>query len=225
MDKGDRVIVNLGPSNRLYRKYRIDGAIGVIERVYSHSPYTRGGITYGVRIEHKSADNGTGLFWLKDNHLDKILEEIEKLEQQLYKETDDMAINLNNVVEGYKICEAYFNNNGDIYFGIYYEDIKDTPALAVVQLNGRRELATIVRTNVPQEEFERSPGTLTFEVVGIVDDSAYNERKDKLKKRAEIKEKMKERAAKFQEEQFWKMIASEDAEMAELLKEYNKYGK
>jgi hypothetical protein len=128
-------------------------------------------------------------------------------------------------MEGYKICEAYSNNKGDIYFGIYYEDIADIPSLAVVYLNGRRELATIVRTNVPQEELERSQSTLTFEVVGIVDDSAYNERKDKLKKRAEIKYKMKERAAKFQEEQFWKMIASEDAEMAELLKEYNKYGK
>ena len=135
-----------------------------------------------------------------------------------------MAINLNNVMEGYKICEAYFKNDGDIFCGIYYEDI-DVPSLAVVQLNGRREVATIVRTNIPREELERSQDTLTFEVVGIVDDLAFKERKDKLKKRAEIKQKMKERAAKFQEEWLWKMVAAEDEEMAKLFEEYGKYGK
>lgn len=201
-------------SVKSYRQYNLEGHKGYV-RNYRSTPGSPCMITaLAVEIEGKeNPSSARGLFWLKPADL-TIIE----------KENNDMAININNVMEGYKICEAFFKNANEMYYGIYYGEVEDN-SLAVVQFNGRREIVTIVHADITLEELDSDTSYLKFELVGIVDDSAYKDRQEKLKKLKELKVKMQERAAKFREEQFWKMIAQEDVEMAELLKEYDKYAK
>ena len=55
------------------------------------------------------------------------------------------------------------------------------------------------------------------DIMGVADCSLYFAEQARQEKVANLKKQMKERAAKFQEEQFFRMIAKEDAEMQAML--------
>lgn len=61
---------------------------------------------------------------------------------------------------------------------------------------------------------------LVREIVARIDMTAYIDRVAQRKLKAELRQKMEERAAKLQEIALYELLAKEDAEMAELLKEY-----
>ena len=75
-----------------------------------------------------------------------------------------------------------------------------------------------MKSLVPREELKTSH--IDGEVMGVADVDAYILRKENEKKAAELKKKMAERAKAYQEEAFWKMMAKEDPQMAELLAQF-----
>ena len=55
------------------------------------------------------------------------------------------------------------------------------------------------------------------DIMGVADCTLYFAEQARQEKVANLRKQMKERAAKFQEEQFFRMIAKEDAEMQAML--------
>ena len=206
-------------SVKSYYKYNIEGHMGYIRnyRSTTGSPCTINALAVEIEGKENPASE-KGLFWLKPCDLTIIKNE---------KENDDVIsrYSIQKVMEGYKVCVVEISNTGEALPGIHYDEVKECDLVAI-QTNNSILTGTVLRTNVPWSEVDtKGSPAIYFQVIGRVDNKAYNERQEKLKKRSELKEKMKERAAKFQEEQFWKMIAAEDKEMANLLEEYNKYAK
>ena len=62
------------------------------------------------------------------------------------------------------------------------------------------------------------------EIICKIDMTAYNDRKARAKRRAELKGKMEAKVKELQETAIFEMLAKEDAGLAEMLKEFKELG-
>lgn len=62
------------------------------------------------------------------------------------------------------------------------------------------------------------------EIICKIDMTAYNDRKARAKRRAELKGRMEAKVRELQETAIFEMLAKEDARLAEMLKEFKELG-
>lgn len=204
--EGDLIrVLSVPPKYKEFR-YKVFNCEGVIVDTHYAS---KGSI--GIKIDGVENDKSEkGIFWLSKNEITKIKEK----ENKTMNINDYLKKNYNfyiTVKPGNKDKTEVQIYTGELNIGDY-----------VICNNNYSDGALSVR--IVKEALDKDELiniSITGEIMGVADVSKYFERKDKEKKAAELKKKMIERAKKYQEESFWRMIANEDAEMAELLKDYD----
>jgi predicted GTPase len=99
----------------------------------------------------------------------------------------------------------------------FFTDIEDLKAgdTVVVDTQNGLQLA-----KVDMVYTEKTPGRATKWVVAKVDLSAHEARLEREKKAAELRKKLEARRKKLEEIAVYRMLAEQDPEMAEILKEY-----
>ena len=84
--------------------------------------------------------------------------------------------------------------------------------------NGALSVRKVMKIDLPRPDVDIAG--IDGDVMGVADCHQYYVEQERLAEMAKIKKQMKARAAKFQEEQFYRLIAQEDAEMAALLENF-----
>ena len=122
--------------------------------------------------------------------------------------------------KNYKFCYTKKNNSTDIEVHAYKGELKVGDYVICDNAYGNNALSVriVIETDVQLKDI--TTNVVDGEVMGVADVSAYLVRKENEKKAKELKKKMAERAKAYQEEAFWRMMAKEDEQMAELLKEF-----
>ena len=200
-----------------YDRYRKDmlNKIGIIKEATKDA---EGDIFVGVYIDGlRNPASAKNLFWFKKGEIKLVNDEGEEI-----KMTVNSYANKN-----YKFCYTSKpgNNSGAMELHAYQGEVKDCDYVICNNNygNGALSVRIVLKTNVLREELETY--NVDGEIMGVADVEAYFVRKDNEKKAAELKKKMMERAKAYQEEAFWKMMAKEDPQMAELLAEYEEVNK
>lgn len=155
----------------------------------------------GVEIDgHKNPGSKYGYYWFSIKSLKVIKEE----HIMLY--------------DGYKTVGVSFlsgtNTSQKYAYACYDESIKEGD-LVVVQ-TGHHGLAVARVTAVPFE----SPVCASREIVAKVDVSAFEDRKERARKRAELKKAMDKKVQELQTEAIYEMLADKNPELREMLEQY-----
>ena len=198
---GDRVRVS---TDRLYHGYRMDGYIGtVMSNGYNSS--------IAVKISGKHNNHsGKGYFYFDQGELVRINASTPDINNMEENKNMTRITNYLNAVrvqfaDHSKPCRERIAN---------FDPSLTIGDLCVVSDNGRYLLATVV------EICESTGEELMAEVVTNVYTADYDNRVAARKAAAEIKAKMEARAKKLQDIALYQMLAKDDPEMAELLKNY-----
>lgn len=122
----------------------------------------------------------------------------------------------------YRIAIVHFidgsNTNVAYQYACYDDDIKEGDICVVKSAHHGFGIAKIHALE------PKNDTVITREIVCKADFTAYNSRENARKRREELKKKMAARAAQLQEVALYAMLAKEDADMSELLKEYEGLG-
>ena len=191
----------------------LDEVTGIIKEVTKGAD---GVVSVGVYIpnQHNPASS-KNLFWFTKKDITLI-----------NKEGEQITMNISHYSnKNYKFCYTTKLNSGVTELHAYQGDLKEGDYVICNNnySNGALSVRIVIKANVPREELETYD--VDGEIMGVADVSAYFTRKENEKKAAELKKKMMERAKAYQEEAFWKMMAKEDQQMAELLAEYEEVNK
>ena len=165
----------------------------------------------GILIDdHYNTRSSTGAFWFPKECL-----EIIKNTNKNNKESNTM-----------KKVEQYTKNHKFALVGkpddierteyVSYLGELNQDDLVVVDYhygNGALSVRKVLQRNVDPVMITSVAG----DIMGVADCTLYFAEQERQEKVANLKKQMKERAAKFQEEQFFRMIAKEDAEMQSML--------
>ena len=197
---GDYVkIINYFPYSSSYlNKYA--GHKGEIQRI--------SGSSIGVKLEGLTNQNsGYGLFWFKREEL--------KLVNKKPQEEYFMDKNYNMVKAKY-LDESI--SKRDIIFAAYESyEVNDY----VVVNSGHHGFVIAQVTAVEDVEGQVQYGR---EIICKVDMSAYEDRKARAKRKAELKGKMEAKVKELQETAIFEMLAEKDEELAKMLKELKELG-
>lgn len=182
-------------------KGRYSGYRGFISRISG----SRIGVTIDGEVNEKS---GYGVFWFDANELKLTKEKIQNQEEYFMdKNYHPIFINF---ISG---------SNTDVpYAYAAYEDY--TEGDYVVVNTGHHGMA-IAKVNSLYADDKVEYGR---EIICKVDMTAYNDRKARAKRRAELKSKMEAKVKELQETAIFEMLAKEDAGLAEMLKEFKELG-
>lgn len=202
-----KVRINNVPAK--YKHLPLQNAIGVIKEI---TPSAEAGVLIGVFIEGQyNPSSSKNLFWFTKNNITIINDKGE-----------DLTMTIASYNKNYKFCYTMKpgNNSGALELHAYQGELHDGNYVICDNNygNGALSVRIVVKSFVPREELETC--CTDGEVMGVADIDAYVLRKENEKKAAELKKKMMERAKAYQEEAFWRMMAKEDPQMAELLAQF-----
>ena len=202
------------PGKYTRRHNELLGMIGVIKEVTTDS---NGEACIGIAVEGvTNTFSQKNLFWFTKNEITVINDEGE-----------DIVMTIASYNKNYKFCYTTKpgNNSGALELHAYQGELHDGNYVICNNNygNGALSVRIVVKSLVPREELETN--NIDGEVMGVADIDAYVLRKENEKKAAELKKKMMERAKAYQEEAFWRMMAKEDPQMAELLAQFEEVNK
>jgi hypothetical protein len=124
------------------------------------------------------------------------------------------------ILDGYdKIAQIELGVYGKNYsFALY--DSENYSVGDKVIVNPRGEYCMGVISEITSKEKFVGNVDITAEVICKIDDSEYLKRVDNRKRRKELLDKMKKKADKIKEMQYFEILAKEDSELAEMMNEY-----
>lgn len=191
------------------RKYPGENLRGLIGTVRTDS-----GTNVSVVLDTvKNPRSSYGCYYFKASEL----EIIDEPNNKNVEENIDMsnAPKITNYFNAVKI--QYLDNTApsSYIYANFIADIKVGDMCVIKSAHHGFGLATVVEV-IDRNDFE----ILSREVVTIVDTRDYDERVATRKKATELLTTMQERAKKLQDIALYQMLAENDPEMAELLKEY-----
>lgn len=193
LKEGDRVVVCRWSN---YRGKYTDKT-GIVER--------RSGNRLGVRLDgYTNSSSGYGLFWFEAEQL--------KIQEQ---ESEDYFMDKNYITAGVRFLDGS-NTNSTYYYALYDTSCAVDDLVVVKTGHHGLALAKIVSID-PNNLMTVSHGR---EIISKVDLTAYNARKERAKKLAELKKQMDEKVKRLQELALYEMLSKEDSELAEMLTEY-----
>lgn len=144
---------------------------------------------------------------------------IRSLEKTIYKQEGEEFI----MNEKFKDCVGYVGvkfldgyNNKEYTYASYEEDFK-VGELAIVKANGQFKVVE-AKSVYGKEDFDGS--NITAEIVCKIYTTKYNQRCEERAKKQVLKEKMDKKVKELQNLAIYEMLAKEDKELAELLKEF-----
>lgn len=190
-----KIINKMMPCPSYNGKYH--GCKGTITRI--------SGNHIGVTIEGKvNEKSGYGVFWFNANEL-KNTKEYNNQEEQ-FMDTNYKPI-IVNLIEG--------SNTNTPYTYAAYEDYAEGDYVVVHTGHHGMTLAKVkaLGSNNDKVEYGR-------EIICKVEMDSYNKRKERAKRKAELKGRMEERVKKLREITLYEMMAKEDPELADMLKEF-----
>lgn len=195
----------IGPG---YYHGKCDGQIGVIRALWSLG-------NIAVELENmKNPRSSRGYFYFKLSELELFDTEEnntatavaeEKGENEMQKMNDYLNVAVIQFVDGPRKTYEYANYEPDLAVG---------DLCVVMSAHHGLGLAYVEQIK------ERTDEDLCREIVAKVDCSCYETRAERRKQAAELKAKMKERAKQLQDIVLYQTLAREDAEMAQLLRDY-----
>ena len=201
---GDRVKIQKG--SYLYSSYhnKYYNHIGLVERI--------SGSYIGVKIDNLTNTNSSyGVFWFYQNEL----EIIDKENIINNKEEYFMDKNYNMVKAKYLDTSI---SKIDFIFAAYESyEVNDY----VVVNSGHHGFVIAQVTAVEDVDGKVEYGR---EIICKIDMTAYNDRKARAKRKAELKSKMEAKVKELQETAIFEMLAKEDTGLAEMLKEFKELG-
>lgn len=192
MNIGDTV--QILPYTGYGNKYK--GLFGKIER-------NPDGASVGVRVDnYVNKASQYGVFWFPKENL------------KLINKGDSM-----DMLSGYKVATIKFidgsNTNNEYYYALYDNEIGVEDY--VVVHTGHHGMAIAQVVNVENGNLERV--TCGREVIDKIDMAKYNERKEKLAKIKELKNKMDAKVKELQTNAIYEMLAEKDPDLKEMLVE------
>lgn len=198
---GDTVKVKNGSPAYMAYKNQHCGCIGYVERI--------SGNRIGVALEGKHNKlSGYGIFWFDQDELNFVSGTNNK---------EEYIMDKNYTMVKAKYLDTSISKR-DIIFAAYepYE-VNDY----VVVNSGHHGFVVAQVTAVENVEGSVQYGR---EIICKVDMTAYNDRKARAKRRAELRDKMEAKVKELQETAIFEMLAKEDAGLAEMLKEFKELG-
>ena len=202
LDIGDYVKItsHLIPYPSYKGKY--SGYRGFISRISEN----RIGVTINGKVNEKS---GYGVFWFDANELKLTKEKIQNQEEYF------MDKNYHSVIINF-ISGA----NTDVpYTYAAYEDYAEGDYVVVHTGHHGMTIAKVKAMGTEDDKVEYGR-----EIICKIDMTAYNDRKARAKRKAELKGKMEAKVKELQETAIFEMLAKEDAGLAEMLKEFKELG-
>ena len=176
------------------------GAIGTVEKT--------GFSSIGVRLkEYINKNSGYGLFWFDKDELTRM--------KTKHKEEYFMDKNYHPVIINF----ISISNTDVPYTYAAYENYAEGDYVVVHTGHHGMAIAKVksIGTEYDKVEYGR-------EIICKIDMTAYNNRKARAKRKAELKGKMEAKIKELQETAIFEMLAKEDAGLAEMLKEFNELG-
>ena len=176
------------------------GAIGTVEKT--------GFSSIGVRLkEYTNKNSGYGLFWFDKDELTRM--------KTKHKEEYFMDKNYNPI-----IINFISGSNTDVpYTYAAYEDYNEDDYVVVHTGHHGMAIAKVKAMGTEDDKVEYG-----HEIICKIDMTAYNDRKARAKRKAELKGKMEAKVKELQETAIFEMLAKEDAGLAEMLKEFKELG-
>lgn len=190
----DRIVVTKRPGK--YKKYDLLHKHGTIVGYYEDE--------FKIKIDNKdNPRSAEGVFYLSAR--------LFELEDMIATESEVTVMDGN-----YRVALVSFLDkpNEQYKYACYDEDIRVGEVCMVKSRAHGFGIAKVL------EFIEDNDEPIVREIVARIDMSAYSDRVAQRKLRAELKQKMEERANKLQELALYELLAKEDKEMAELLKAY-----
>lgn len=200
---GDRVSIEyFRYADSILSKFK--GYEGEVQRIWK-------GI-FGVKIEGMTNLNSTyGLYWFNKNELSPLNKKEKVKNQEEYFMDKNYHPVIINFISG--------SNTNAPYTYAAYEDY--TEGDYVVVHTGHHGIAIAKVKAMGTEDDKVEYGR---EIICKIDMSAYEDRKARAKRRAELKSKMEAKVKELQETAIFEMLAKEDAGLAEMLKEFKELG-
>ena len=193
---------------KCYMPYNLVGRVGTIQNYRGSTGHRNEVKAFAIKIDGlDNPGSEKGLWWISPENLEIFNE----------KEYNNMC-RLSDFEKGYKLYELIDPAKGDTSLGIFYGELSagDYVVCDYGYSNKALSVRIVSDLNVPDGYTHAN-----CEIMGVANVEAYQERKRKAKKREELKAKMKERMAKYNEELAYKLLAESDEEMAALYKEYS----
>ena len=174
------------------------GVIGTVEKT--------GFSSIGVRLKgYTNKSSGYGLFWFDEDELTRM--------KTKHKEEYFMDKNYHPV-----IISFISGSNIDVpYTYAAYEDYAEGDYVVVHTGHHGMAIAKVKAMGIEDDKVEYGR-----EIICKIDMTAYNDRKARAKRRAELRGKMEAKVKELQETAIFEMLAKEDAGLAEMLKEFKK---
>lgn len=198
---GDTVKIKKGNPTYSAYKNQYHDCIGYIERI--------SGNRIGVALEGKHNKlSSYGVFWFDQDELNFVSGNDNK---------EEYIMDMNYTMVKAKYLDESISKR-DLVFAAYepYE-VNDY----VVVNSGHHGFVVAQVTAVENVEGSVQYGR---EIICKVDMTAYEDRKARAKRRAELKGKMEAKVKELQETAIFEMLAKEDAGLAEMLKEFKELG-
>lgn len=196
--------VKITSKSILYPSYKgkYSGYYGFISRISGN----RIGVTIDGETNEKS---GYGVFWFYDNELKLTKEKVQNQEECFMDKNYHPVII--NFISG--------SNTNVPYVYAAYEDYAEGDYVVVHTGHHGMAIAKVKAMGTEDDKVEYGR-----EIICKIDMTAYNDRKARAKRKAELKGKMEAKVKELQETAIFEMLAKEDAGLAEMLKEFKELG-
>lgn len=169
------------------------------------------GSRIGVLLEGKTNDSSIyGAFWFKSEELKFIKKRIEETKEEYFMDKNYHPVIINFV--------SGLNTNVP-YIYAAYEDYAEGDYIVVHTGHHGMAIAKVKAIGTEDDKVEYGR-----EIICKIDMSAYNERKARAKRRAELKDMMDSAVKDFQDMTMYEMIAAKNPEFAKLLEEFKELG-
>lgn len=176
------------------------GVIGTVEKT--------GFSSIGVRLKgYTNKSSSYGLFWFNEDELTRMKT---KRKEEYFMDKNYHPIII-NFISG--------SNTSVPYTYAAYEDYDEGDYVVVHTGHHGMALAKVKAIGTEDDKVEYGR-----EIICKIDMTAYNDRKARAKRKAELKGKMEAKVKELQETAIFEMLAKEDAGLAEMLKEFKELG-
>lgn len=179
---------------------RLVGCTGIVERT--------GFSSIGVAVKGAINKNSQwGLFWFDEDELTRMKT---KRKEEYFMDKNYHPIII-NFISG--------SNIDVLYTYAAYEDYAEGDYVVVHTGHHGMAIAKVKAMGTEDDKVEYGR-----EIICKIDMTAYNDRKVRAKRKAELKGKMEAKVKELQETAIFEMLAKEDVGLAEMLKEFKELG-
>lgn len=177
------------------------GVVGTVEKTGYNS--------VGVKLKGFTNKNSRyGLFWFDEDELAWMKT---KHKEEIYMDKNYRPVIINFISD----------SNTDVpYAYAAYEDYAEGDYVVAHTGHHGMALAKVKAMGTEDDKVEYGR-----EIICKIDMTAYNNRKARAKRKAELKSKMEAKVKELQEMAIFEMLSKEDAGLAEMLKEFRELGK